>query len=170
MEGLKDIDTSIKYRLPEEIIQKRKEIELKKNVTSAVLSLCVVVMGVLYFLFNKIESDLIRERLSVARLAARQLDERLRILDRETYREDLKRHKVFNYGISYLALRDLIPSGWQVDSFKFTRLDRWNVELYLSRDHEAFYDPIPRIGLLKAADIKDIFVNDQPGKHLRITI
>ena len=48
LEGLKEINTQIKYRLPEEILKKRREIELKKNVTILVISLCMAAAGFIF--------------------------------------------------------------------------------------------------------------------------
>ncbi len=170
LDGLKEINPSIKYVLPEEILKKRRAFELKKSVTTTICSLCVVAVGLFYFLFNKIEWGLISKQCDWDRQVNEQLDEKLRLLDRETYREDLRNHKSLNYGIAYLAVIDLIPASYEVDSFKFIKSDNWNLELSLSADNGEPFDPIPRVRILKNVDIKDTFVNNQPGKHLSITL
>jgi hypothetical protein len=170
LEGLREINTQIKYKLPEETLKKRKEIELKKNVTTMALSLCVVALGLFYFLFHKIELGLVSNQCDLARQTNERLDRKLSLFDRETYREDLKRHKSLNYGMSYLAVLDLIPPGYEVHSFKFIKSNHWNLELSLSADDGVPFDPIPRVRILRNADIKDTFVNDHPGKHLRIIL
>ena len=170
MEGLINMDSSIKYRLPEEILRKRKEIELKKNIRTTVVSLSVVAVGLFYFLFNKVELRLISNQCDLAQEANQRLDEKLTQLDKETYREDLRLRKSLSYGIAYLRVLDLIPSSYLVDSFKFIKTNRWNLELTLSSDNGTLFDSIPKVRILKNAEIKDIFVNDQPGKHLRITL
>ncbi len=170
LEGLKEIDTSIKYKLPEEIIKKRKEIELKKNVTSAIISLVVVAVGLFYFLFNKVEWGVVNNQCVLAKETYEHLDEQLKTLDKETYREDLRRHKSLNYGISYLSMLEIIPASYTVNSFKFYKTGKWNLEVTLFVDDNGPFDPIPRIKILKDAEIKDIFVNNQPGKHLRIIL
>jgi len=170
LEGLKEINTSIKYILPEEILKKRKEIELKKNVTSVVLSLCVIGMGFCYFLFNRIELALVNNKFDSVKQNNERLDGELNLLDRETYREDLRKYKSLNYGISYLSVLDLIPASYKIDTFKFIKSDNWNLEVSLFADNDDPLDTIPKISILKNADIKDVFVNNQPGKHLRISL
>jgi hypothetical protein len=170
LEGLKEKNGQIKYRLPEEIFKKRKEIELKKNIKTTILSLCVVAVGSFYWLFNKFELWSVGNQYNSALQANERLNEKLSLLDRQTYREDLKKQKYLNYGISYLTVLDLIPAGYGVDSFRFVKSGNWKLELSLSSDSGGIFDPIPRAGILKNAEIKDVFVNNQPGKHLRITL
>ena len=170
LEGLKESNTQIKYILPEEIFKKRREIELKKNVTTTVLSLCVAAVGLFYFLFNKIEMGLMRNQRDGAKQTNERLDEKLSLLDRQIYREDLKKQKSLNYAIPYLAVLGLIPASYEVDSFRFIKSDHWNLELSLSSGSGGTFDPVPKIGILKNADMKDIFINNQPGKHLRIIL
>jgi len=170
MEGLINMDSSIKYRLPEEILRKRKEIELRKNIRTTVVSLSVVAVGLFYFLFNKVELGLVSNQCDQAQEASQRLEEKLTQLDKETYREDLRLRKSLSFGIAYLRVLDLIPSSYLVDSFKFIKSNRWNLELTLSTDEGTPFDTIPKARILKNAEIKDIFVNNQPGKHLRITL
>jgi len=170
LEGLKDNKTEIKYRLPEEILKKRKESELRKNITTLLLSLFMATLGLLYFLYNKVELDIVRSKTDLTRKINEQLNEQLGLIDRETYHEDLKRQKRLNYGIAYLAVLNLIPASYEVDSFKFTKSDHWDFELSLSTVEGETFDPIPKARILKSADIKDIFVNNQPGKRLRIIL
>jgi len=170
LEGLKDIHTPIKYRLPEEILKKRREIELKRNVLTAMVSLSIIGMGGFYLLINKLEYGAIEHQYDLARISNEQLNGQLTILDRETYREDLRRNKVLNYGVSYLSILDLIPTSYEVGSFKFTRSDVWDLELSLSVENGEAFDPIPKVGVLRNADVKDVFVNNQAGKHLRIIL
>ncbi|MBF0570454.1 MAG: hypothetical protein HQL12_01150 [Candidatus Omnitrophica bacterium] len=170
LEGLKETNTPVKFRLPEEIIKKRREIELKKNAMTTGISLCVAAVGLFYFLFNKLELGLVSNQRALARQDNERLDEKLKSLDRETYREDLRKHKSLNYGVSYLAVLDLVPSSYEVDSFKFIRSDKWDLEVSLSSENGKAFDPIPKVRILKTADIKDVFVNNLPGKHLRVTL
>jgi len=170
LEGLKEIGASIKYRLPEENLKKRREIELKKKVRTLIMSLCVVGLGLFYFLFNKIEWGVVNNQCALAKRTNKCLENRLRILDKETYREDLRRHKFLNYGICYLSMLEIIPASYRVNSFKFCKTSQWNIEMTLFADDGEIFDPIPRIKMLKNAEIKDIFVNNQPGKHLRISL
>jgi len=170
LEGLKEIGTFIKYRLPEAILKERKEIELKKNVTTAIIALCVVILGLFYFLLNKVEWGVVNNQCQRAREVNESLDKKLRILDKETYRSDLRAHKSLNFGISYLSLLELIPPSYEVNSFKFTKSGRWHLEATLVVNDRGTLDSIPRMKILKNAEIKDVFINNQPGKHLRIIL
>jgi hypothetical protein len=170
IEGLKEPNAQIKYVLPEEVLKKRRELELKKNFSTMTVSLCVVAAGLFYFLFNKIEFGLLANQCDVDTQANDQLDKKLTQLDKETYREDLRKNKSLNYGISYLTVLNLIPPSYEVSAFKFIKSGKWNLELTLSSDNSAPFDQIPKVKILKEAQIKDIFINSQPGKHLRITL
>ena len=170
LEGLKEVNTSIRYRLPEENFKERREIELKKKITTSIISVCVVAVGLVFFLFNKVELGVVNNQCELAKQAQVRLDEQLKILDKETYRDDLRVHKSLNYGISYLSMLEIIPASYTVNSFKFYKTGNWNIEMTLFADNDGIFDPIPRIKILKDAEIKDIFVNNQPGKHLRIIL
>ena len=78
LEGLKEADTQIKYRLPEEIFKKRREVELKKKVSTTVISLCVVAVGLFYFLFNKIELGMVNNQCELAKQTNEQLDKQIK--------------------------------------------------------------------------------------------
>lgn len=170
LEGLKVIDTSIKYKLPEENFKKRREIELKKRLRISIVSLCVVAIGLFYFLFNKVELGRVNNKVALATQTHEHLDEQLNTLDKETYREDLRVQKSLNYGVSYLSMLEIIPASYTVSLFKFYKTNKWNIEMTLFTDDNGIFDPIPRVKILKDAEIKDIFVNNQPGKHLSITL
>lgn len=170
LEGLKAAGTSVNYRLPEESFKKRREIELKKRVRASSISLCVVAVGVLFFLFNKVELGIVKDQCELARQTYEQLDGKLNTLDKETYREDLRLHKSLNYGISYLSMLEIIPASYTVNSFKFCKTNKWNIEMILFPNEDGVFDPIPRIKILRDAEIKDIFVNNQPGKHLKVAL
>lgn len=170
LEGLKDTDNLIKYRLPEEDLKKRRKIELKQRLQALILSFCMVGVGLFYFLFNRVAFGIINNQCELAKQKYEQLDSQLNKLDKETYREDLKVHRPLNYGITYLSMLEIIPASYTVDSFKFYKTDKWNLEMTLFTDDGGIFDQIPRIKILKDAEIKDIFVNNQPGKHLRITL
>jgi len=170
LEGLKDTDNLIKYRLPEEDFKKRRKIELKQRLQALILSFCMVGVGLFYFLFNRVAFGIINNQCELAKQKYEQLDSQLNKLDKETYREDLKVHRPLNYGITYLSMLEIIPASYTVDSFKFYKTDKWNLEMTLFTDDGGIFDQIPRIKILKDAEIKDIFVNNQPGKHLSITL
>jgi len=169
LEGLKDLESPIKYRLPEEILRQRKELQWKKNLVTVSVSFCMFAAAFLYFVFNKIEGGLDREQYAMARQLNTRLNGSLETLNQETYRQDLKARKTLNYGIRYLEAVDLIPASYQVDSFNFSKSGRWCLEMSLSNS-DGIYDPIPQLRILKNADIKDTFVNNQPAKHLRILL
>jgi len=170
LEGLKDQDVLIKYRLPEENFKKRREIEFKKKAAALIISLCAVAVGLIFFLFNKVDLRVVTHQCELARRTNEQLNDQLNTLDKETYREDLRVNKTLNYGISYLSMLEIIPVSYKVNSFKYHKTDRWTLEMTLFADDNGILDPIPRMKILKNAQIKDIFVNNQPGKHLRVIL
>jgi len=172
LEGLKEIETNIKFVLPEEILRQRQELLFKKNLNSAVLSLFILAAGSCYFLFNKIESSYMLSQCEQLHEDNRQLEQHLSRLDRQTYREDLKQQKRLNYAVAYLSVLNLIPPDYEVVSFKFikSKHEHWQLDLVLSSDSAGEYAPIPPINILKNAEVKDVFINNQPGKHLRLML
>jgi hypothetical protein len=170
LEGLKDSNIQFQYRLPEDILRKRKDVDLKKNITTMVISAGVVLVSLFNLLFNRVELGVVNDQYRSARHAHERLVELVRILDRDTYRADLKAQEYLNYGVSYLALLEIIPTSYTVSTFKFYKTSKWNLELTLLANDKELLEPIPRIKILKGSEIKDIFVNDKPGKHLRITL
>ncbi len=170
LEGLKAIDTLIKYKLPEEEIKKRKEIEAKKKAMTSMVSFCMVAAGFIFFVMNKCELGIVRGQCESAQQTKARLEGEITILDRQTYREDLRAHKTLNYGVVYLSLLKMIPETYSMDTFRFYRTNRWNMELTLFPDDKGIFASIPRSKRLKGAQIKDIFVNDQPGKEVSIIL
>ncbi len=170
LEGLKDSNIQFQYRLPEEIIKKRQRTEFKQNITTAILSISVLAVGLLIFLCNRIERDILKNHYRLTKDAHEKLDEEERVLDRNTYREELKAQKSLNYGITYLAILETIPASYIVNTFKFYKTNRWNAEFTLLAEDKGLLEPIRRVKILKKAEIKDIFVNDHPGKRLKLTI
>jgi len=169
-DGLKINSSLIKYRLPEEILKKRQEIEFRKNLLTWVFSSSVVFAAALYFLFNSIEAGFLKHQGERLQQINESLNEQLIHVDRGTYREDLKRRKSLNYGVSYLAILNIVPSSYEVNTFKLIRSDHWNLELSLSLDHGETYGPIRRFGVLRNAEIKDVIVNNQVGKHIKVIL
>ena len=92
--------------------------------------------GRAYFIFCLIKwrLELVNNQCELAKQTHERLDEKLKILDKETYREDLKTHKSLNYGISYLSMLEIIPASYTVNSFKFYKTDKWNIEMTLFAD------------------------------------
>jgi len=170
LEGLKETDDSIIYRLPEGSIKQRKEIELKNKLRTTVLSLCLVVIGVFYSLVNWLGLGMVKHQYEKAEQVHELLEGKIEILDKEIYRGDLKAHKTLNFAYPYISMLDIIPSSYTVHSFKFYKTGRWNVEMDLFVDEDGILEEIPKVNILKNVEIKDIFVNNQPGKHLRLTI
>ncbi|MDE2026952.1 MAG: hypothetical protein KGJ11_00245 [Candidatus Omnitrophica bacterium] len=170
IEGLKEENSEIKFRLPEEIRQKRKKLEFERNVRTALVSFGLIGVGMLYLLFNRIELEIDQHRFERDKQKSQELGGELTLLDRHIYREDLRKQKSLNYAVAYLFALNLIPQTYEVTAFKFTKGDRWDFELTLFSQTGDTYDDIPRRGILRDAQVKDIYVNNQPAKHLRISI
>jgi len=170
LEGLKGESNSIRYSLPEEGYRKVKEIEFKKKIRALCLSSLIAAIGLIYFIFNSLEMNMVKNKYRQAQQINEQLESETLKLDQETYRVDLKSHQTLNYGITYLSMLNIIPSSYVVQSFKFQKIDHWTIEMILFPDNNELVDAIPKIKILRNAEIKDIFVNNQPGKHLRLTV
>ena len=63
--------------------------------------------------------ELVSKQCDLANQIHAQLEEKIKVLDKETYHEALKTRKTLNYGITYLSILEIIPSSYTVNSFKF---------------------------------------------------
>jgi len=170
LDGLRRTGTLINYRLPEEYVRIKKEVELRSRILALTYSLVFVAIGFLYFFVNGIELRAMNGKYVKARQVYEMLDEQLYRLDQRTYREDLRLSRPVNFGVAYLELSGIIPTSYTVNSFRIYKTDRWNMEMTLFVDHDGLFVPIPRKKILKNAMIKDIFVNNQPCKQLQVSL
>jgi len=170
LEGLRISNAQFKYRLPEEIIKERNESNLRKKRKTWVLSVVGFLIGLSFFLYYSVESNIVNDQYHLIKFAHLRLDEQIRTLDKGIYRSDLSSHKSLNYGISYLEVLEAIPVNYLIKTFKFYKTNKWRLEITLLSDGKGLLEPIPRATILKDAEIKDIFVNNQPGKLLRLTL
>ena len=170
IEGLKEPGTNIKYTLPEENYKKKRVIELRKKAVSFATSIAIVALGLGYFLFAKVELIAANNQLLVAQQEQDRLGAEQAKIDQETYRSDLKVHSTLNFGIVYQSIVDDIPASYQVQSFKFTKNDNWSIEMTLVSDVGGAFEQILPVDQLKNAQINDVFVNNLPGKHLRLSL
>ena len=170
IEGLKEPGTNIKYTLPEENYKKKRVIELRKKAVSFATSIAIVAIGLGYFLFSKVEMIDANNQLLVAQQEQDRLGAEQAKIDQETYRSDLKVHSTLNFGIVYQSIVDDIPASYQVQSFKFTKNDNWSIEMTLVSDVGGAFEQILPVDQLKNAQINDVFVNNLPGKHLRLSL
>jgi hypothetical protein len=170
IEGLKELETTIKYTLPEVNLKKKHDIEIKRKAKVLMASLFFIGLGLLYFLFTRIELATANNQYAIAQQDQDKLNSELEQLDKETYRSDLKSQGQLNFGITYEAMVEIIPASYTVTSFHINRGDNWTVEMTLLSDEGSTFEQIPRVNILKNAEIKDVFVNNQPGKHLKVTL
>lgn len=170
LEGLKNVETDIKYSLPEEIIQQRTAVELRNKINVFSFSLTILALSFFYLVFNQCQCLFDSSSYQRAIKTKNQLEHELVLLDQEIYRDDLKHHQMLNYGVCYLRILNLIPSSYAVESFNFEKSKHWKVELSLKVDDQGSYETIPHIAILRYADIKDTFINNQAGKSIKIII
>jgi len=171
LEGLKFIDSQIKYRLHEEIILERKRKELRLKFMYLTISLSICLVGVVFFGFNQIVYSFNSRGFEKEKFRNFELKNALNKIDRHIYRDALKKSKNLNYSSVFFAVTGLLPSTYDISSFKFTEAkDLWCFDTYIFSQDDQFYDEIPRIKILKNAEIKDFFIKNRPGKYLKVTI
>ena len=170
LEGLKGADTQFQYKLPEEILKTRNEAGFKKKILAIILSGSILAAGLFFFLYNMVNEGFVNDRYRSVKLDHERLNSEFGVLEKEIYRADLRLHKSLNYWIAYLSVLNIIPANYMVNAFKFYKTSHWNLELTLFADGDSLIDPIPRINIMKNAGIRDIFVNNQPGKRLVIAL
>jgi len=171
LEGLKSIDTQIKYRIPEEIILERKKIELRSRLMHAVIAVCIGLTAALFDGLNLITYSFIARDFAGENLKNAHLKDTLEGMDQRVYRDSLKKSKNLNYSSVFFDVSGLLPSTYEVSSFKFSAdKDHWIFDAYLFAQDDQFYDEISRSKILKKAEIKDFFIKNRPGKYLKVVL
>jgi hypothetical protein len=173
IEGLKGIEGSeehVKFLMPEDIKDKKRNQELKNKVVSILVLVLILGTGLGFALINKVRLTLASHEFEAIKQQNQILVNKLAGLDIRTYREDLKQQKLINYASPYLNILNILPLSYEITTFKYFQTDHWNLEVYiLSKDGESF-DDIPRLDILRNAMIFDCFIKDKFGKRLRIDL
>jgi hypothetical protein len=171
LEGLKFVDSQIKYRVHEEIILERKRKERYSRLKFLIFSISICLAGALFFGFNKISYSFLSRDFEGDKLKNSRLKDALKELDQHIYQDFLKTSKNLNYSSVFFEVSGLLPSTYEISSFKFTgNEDSWIFDTYLYAQDDQFYDEIPKIKILKNAEIKDFFIKNHPGKYLRVVL
>jgi len=171
LEGLKFTDTPLKYRLPEEIILERKKKELRSRLRHSIIAVSIGLMASVFFGFNQIIYSFTSRDLQAEKSQNAQLRSALNRIDQQIYRDYLKKSKYLDYSSIFFEISGLLPVTYEVSSFKFSaHKDRWIFDTYIFAQDDQFYDEIPRNKILKEAEIKDSFINDRPGKYLKVAL
>lgn len=168
LKGQESYPQGVKFLLPEEIKSKKRKKELKEKVLLIGLSVCILIAGLGFGLVNKIQSDWRSREYERLKGESQILEDRLVLLDINTYREDLKVKNFINYAISHFQILNMLPPSYEIYSFRYYKTDHWKLEAYIfSKDGESF-DEIPRVNILKGASVSDYFIKDKPGKRIQI--
>jgi len=171
LEGLKLIDSQIKYRIYEEIILERKKKELLSRLLYLIISISICLAGALFFGFNQITYSFLSRDFEGEKLKNARLKDTLNTIDQHIYRDSLKKSKNLNYSSVFFEVSGLLPSTYEISSFKFFgHEEHWIFDTYIFAQDDQLYDEIPRIKILKNAEIKDFFIKNRPGKYLKVTL
>jgi hypothetical protein len=171
LEGLKFIDPQIKYRIREEIILERKKKELRSRLTYLIISIAICLAGALFFGFNQITYSFLSRDFEVEKLKNSRLKDALNKIDQHIYRDSLKKSKNLNYSSVFFEVSGLLPSTYEISSFKFIgHGGRWVFDTYIFAQDDQFYDDIPRTKILKNSEIKNFFIKNRPGKYLKVAL
>ncbi len=171
LEGLKFIDSQIKYRIHEEIILERKKKEMRSRLMYLIISISICSAGALFFGFNQIAHSFLSRDFEGEKLKNARLKDALNKIDQHIYQDSLKKLKNLNYSSVFFEVSGLLPSTYEISSFKFFGHEKhWIFDTYIFAQDDQFYDEIPRIKILKNAEIKDFFIKNRPGKYLKVTL
>jgi hypothetical protein len=171
VDGLKTGDFNLKYSLPEEIIRKRREEGLKKRTQSLLISSMILGLGTFFYFYNQIGLESAKKSLVQEQISKRYLETNLNKLDPLVYRDALKRQKRVNYPLVYFKIANALPLRFATYSFGiYDKNNHWTMEEYLFTTDNQLLDDIPAVGELKNADIKDFWINNKPGKYLRVEL
>ena len=170
LKGIKDSDNLVRFLLPEEINGRKRKQELRQKAVSFAVSILIFGVGLGITLFNKVKLTWANGEYARLNQDHQILEKKLADLDTKTYREDLRRQKFLNYATPYLKILNILPSSYDVYSFRFYQTDHWMLEAFVySKEKEAF-EEIPRVSLLKNAAIKDYLIKDRPGKRMVVDL
>ncbi len=171
LEGLKFIGPPIKYRIHEEIILERKKEEMRSRFMYLIVSISICLAGILFFGFNQITYSCASRDFDGEKLKNSRLKDALNTIDQYIYQDSLRRSKDLNYSSVFFEVSGLLPSTYEISSFKFTG-NGWHrvFETYIFAQDDQFYDEIPRAKILKNAEIKDFFIKNRPGKYLKVDL
>jgi hypothetical protein len=171
IDGLKAGAFNFKYVLPEDIIKKRRHQEHQRWIRSLALSASILAAGVFFYAYNRINLGVIQAALNKEQARQSYLEAGLNQLDPFIYRSMLERQKSLNYAFVFQAIEDFLPASYETYTFELHRREsHWSLEEYLYTADDQFYDTIVPAGPLKSVLIKDFWVNNKPGKYLRIDI
>ncbi len=171
LEGLKFIDSQIKYRIHEEIILERKKKELRSRLMYLIISIGICRAGALFFGFNQITYSFVSRDFEGEKLKNSRLKDTLNKIDQYIYRDSLKKSKNLNYSSVFFEVSGLLPSTYEISSFKFFgHKEHWIFDTYIFSQDDQFYDEIPRTKILKNAEIKVFFIKNRPGKYLKVIL
>ena len=166
LEGLKFIDSQIKYRIHEEIILERRKKELRSRLVHLIISISFGLAGAVYFGFNQITYSFVSRDFEGEKIKNSQLKDALNQWDQQIYRDYLKKSKYLNYSSVFFEVSGLLPGTYEISSFKFTgKKDSWDFDTYIFAKDDQFYDEIPRAKILKNAEIKDFFIKNSAVKN-----
>lgn len=171
VEGLKFCDSQMKYRIPEEIIRERKMKEQRSMLMHGGIAIGILISGVIFFGCSQMNYSIAVRNLEDVRTQNTRLLQDLNEIDQRIYRDALRKTKKFNYASLFFEESSLLPSTYEIASFKFNvEGDQKNLETYVFSQDDQFYDEIPRVKIFKDAQVKNFYIKNRPGKYLRITL
>jgi len=171
LEGLKYMDAGMKYRIREDIIQERRKKERESQLLGFMLSAAICTAGLLFFGINQVQYTYLQHQLEIEQTKKASLEPMLEDLDQKIYRDFLRRSKKVDYAHVFFQLSNLLPDGYEISSFNLTQeANHRTLSAYVFSADGGFYDPLPRIKLLKNALMKDFFIQGHPGKYLKINL
>jgi hypothetical protein len=171
IEGLKMAHFPLKFELPEEVLKRSKENELKAKIPYFAIAAAFVVFGMCYVLFYRICLSIQTSSYEHVQSVRDSLEDKLGVLDRRIYRSALKSQKSLNYGDIYLCLQSVIPQSYEVDSLVFTSKDQKRyLEIVLSLQKGQPYEDIPVRKPFTRMTVQNVLVKDRPGKSIRIEL
>jgi hypothetical protein len=171
IEGLKSLDSQIKYRIHEEIILERQKQERRSRFKNLTFALAICLAGGIFSGFSQITCAFARHDLETQKVENLHLLDDLTELDQQIYRDYLNRSKSFDYSSAFFELSGILPSTYETSSFRFmAQGDHWLFDTYLLAQDDQLYEDIPRVKILKDAEIKNFFIKDHPGRYLKVVL
>jgi hypothetical protein len=171
LDGLMRGGFGLKYILPEEIIKKRRQEELKKWRQCLLISVAILAIGIFFYFYYQINLQFSKNSFSHQRYRNKRLEIILNQLDPLVYHSIINHQKRINYALAYLNITKTQPAGYITYSFGFyDQGNHWVMEEYLYIPDDGPYDNIPAQGALQKASIRDYLINSKPGKFLRIEL
>ncbi|MBF0483314.1 MAG: hypothetical protein HQL25_01275 [Candidatus Omnitrophica bacterium] len=170
-EGLKENNVNLNYCPPEVLVKKAKNETARKFMVKFSAAGLVILMAFLGNIFLRMMTSQMQSFCFDLKNTNQVLKEELKKIDQTAYRSFLKAEQK-RWGSVYVEFMNCVPDEYAVNSLQMLRLKNGvSLEVFLNlRDKEAFYEEILPSNKFKDLVVKDVILDQQPGKLIKVNL